>query len=591
MTGQSITLTATVKAGSGAPTGMVTFMDGTAILGTKALSVTGQGADQAVLTVTLATAGAHSLKAVYAGDLQFPGSTSALLRQSVTKAATATALGAVSDNPSVFGEAVTLTAAVKVTGSGAGTPTGSVTFLNGAASLGAAPVNAAGYATLTISSLAVGTHTIKAVYNGDANFAVSTSPVGSQVVKQAATTTTLTLTSGTSIAGQTVSFTATVQVTAPGAGIPSGPVTFKDGTTILGTINVNGAGHAVFATNALKAGAHAITAVYGPAAASSFTGSPSVSLTQVVLPAHTAAPTVTLAGPTHAPVAGQTISLTATVKAGAGTPTGMVTFLDGSTILGTAPLSVNGQGLDQAMISTSLATVASHSLTAIYNSDTQFAAAASAKLTQVVSKAGTTTAVRAPAATSVYGQPVTFTATLAVSAPGSGTPTGKVVFYVDGAATPAATVNLQVVSGVVQATFTPATPLLPGNHTIKAIYLGDGNFTGSNNAGQLWTQTVSASATATIISSLVDPASLAGQKATLLATVIPVAPGTGAPTGTVTFYAGQTKLGVGTLRLANGVAQAALTATLPASITDITAVYSGDPLHHYLASISAPLAF
>jgi hypothetical protein len=478
---------------------------------------------------------------------------------------------------------------VKVTGSGAGTPTGSVTFMNGAASLGTAPVNAAGYATLTISSLAVGTHTIKAVYTGDANLAASTSPVGSQVVKHAATTTTLTLTSGTSIAGQTVTFTATVQVSAPGTGIPSGPVTFKDGTTILGTINLNGAGHAVFATNALKAGTHAITAVFGPTDTSSFTGSPSLSLTQVVLPAHTAAPIVTLAGPTHAPVAGQTISLTATVKAGAGTPTGMVTFLDGSTILGTAPLSVNGQGLDQATINTSLATVASHSLTAIYSGDTQVAASTSARLTQAVTKAETTTSVSAPASTSVYGQPVAFTATVAVAAPGSGTPTGKVVFYVDGAATAAATVNLQVVNGVVQASFTPTTPLLPGNHTIKAIYVGDGNFTGSNNAGQLWTQTVSASATATIISSLVDPASLAGQKATLLATVIPVAPGTGVPTGTVTFYAGQTELGVGTLRLANGVAQAALTATLPASITDITAVYSGDTLHHYLTSTSAPL--
>ena len=83
-----------------------------------------------------------------------------------------------STNPSEFGSSVTFTAIV--TGSG-GSPTGTVTFNDGASTLGSGTL-AGGTATLSTSALTVGTHTITAVYSGDAIFAPSISSALSQVV-------------------------------------------------------------------------------------------------------------------------------------------------------------------------------------------------------------------------------------------------------------------------------------------------------------------------------------------------------------------------------------------------------------------------
>jgi hypothetical protein len=60
-----------------------------------------------------------------------------------------------------------------------------------------------------------------------------------------------------------VTFTATVSAKSPGSGTPTGTVTFKDGTTVLGTGTLNSNGQATFTTSSLKLGNHSITAVYG----------------------------------------------------------------------------------------------------------------------------------------------------------------------------------------------------------------------------------------------------------------------------------------------------------------------------------------
>src|SRR6202789_3411179 len=73
-------------------------------------------------------------------------------------------------------------------GGGAGTAgaiTGTVTFLDGAASLGSGSVGAGGVATLMTSALTAGSHSITAQYGGDTNFAASTSPALTQVVNGA----------------------------------------------------------------------------------------------------------------------------------------------------------------------------------------------------------------------------------------------------------------------------------------------------------------------------------------------------------------------------------------------------------------------
>ncbi|MGA7380969.1 MAG: FG-GAP-like repeat-containing protein [Terriglobales bacterium] len=101
------------------------------------------------------------------------------------KPGTATSLAS-SQNPSDFGQAVTLTAAV--TAPGGGTPTGTVSFLDGTTKIGDSNLNGSAVATLTTSTLAEGTHSITATYNGDANFGISTSPVLDQVVEGATVT-------------------------------------------------------------------------------------------------------------------------------------------------------------------------------------------------------------------------------------------------------------------------------------------------------------------------------------------------------------------------------------------------------------------
>jgi len=100
-----------------------------------------------------------------------------------TVGSTATALTS-SPNPSSFGQAVTFTATV-TSHFFKFQPTGTVTFSDGGTSIGNSPLNGSGVATLTTSTLAVGTHSMTATYNRDANFTASTSPVLQQVVQGA----------------------------------------------------------------------------------------------------------------------------------------------------------------------------------------------------------------------------------------------------------------------------------------------------------------------------------------------------------------------------------------------------------------------
>lgn len=76
---------------------------------------------------------------------------------------------------SVFGQDVTFTATVGAVALGAGTPTVPVTFLDGTSTLGTGTLNSSGQATLTVARLLGDTHTITAIYAGDAHFTASTS--------------------------------------------------------------------------------------------------------------------------------------------------------------------------------------------------------------------------------------------------------------------------------------------------------------------------------------------------------------------------------------------------------------------------------
>ena len=198
--GQSVTFTATVTGSVGTPTGTVTFFDGATTLGTGVLS-----AGSATYTTSALTIGSHAIVATYGGDSNFGGSASSTLTQVVNKYATSTSVSS-GTNPSTFGSPATFTATVTST---SGTPTGTVTFKDGATTLGSA-VLSAGSAMYSTSTLAVGPHSITAVYGGDSSFDVSTSAPLTQNVNSA-TTLPGAPTIGTATAGNaqaTVTFTA-----------------------------------------------------------------------------------------------------------------------------------------------------------------------------------------------------------------------------------------------------------------------------------------------------------------------------------------------------------------------------------------------
>ena len=193
-----------------------------------------------------------------------------------SNAATTVTTVSSSMNPSTFGSGVTFTA--RVSASTGPTPTGSVTFKDGSTTLGSGTLSG-GLTTLATKALAGGKHAITAVYAGNSSDAGSTSTVLTQAVTKAATTTTVSSSQNPSTHGRSVTFTAIV--TPPAGASLSGIVTFKDGSTTLGTLTVSTSTHkAMLATSALSAGTHSITAVYN--GNSNLNGSTSAVLRQTV---------------------------------------------------------------------------------------------------------------------------------------------------------------------------------------------------------------------------------------------------------------------------------------------------------------------
>jgi hypothetical protein len=270
--GQAVTFTGTIAATGSTPTGTVTFLDGTTQLGTGTLS-SGAATFQ---TSTLA-AGTHSITVSYAATSSFKASVSTALTETVSAGAVATATTATvtsSLNPAVAGQAVTFTGTIASSG---GTPTGTITFLDGATQLGTGTLSS-GSATFQTSGLTAGTHSITVSYVGNTSFTASTSTALTETVNAGAASTAATVTSSLNpaVSGQAVTFTGTI---ASSGGTPTGTIIFLDGATQLGTGTLS-SGSATFQTSGLTSGTHSITVSY--AGATGFTASTSPALTETV---------------------------------------------------------------------------------------------------------------------------------------------------------------------------------------------------------------------------------------------------------------------------------------------------------------------
>jgi uncharacterized repeat protein (TIGR01451 family) len=233
--------------------------------------------------------------------------------------------------------------------------------------------------TITARAAAVGSVSLTATATtaaGDSRLANNVATAATTVSK-AATTTALTISPTTPNLGQAVTLTATVTATAPATGVPTGTVTFRDGTTTLGTGNLNAGGVATLSVaQGLTAGRHGLTAVYGGDV--NFNGSTSATVTATVR----GATTTTLTSSPNPSTAGQTVTFMATVTAAggaSGTPTGNVTFQSGAQTLGTAALSGG-----VATFATAALAAGATSVTATYAGDTAFTGSTSAAVVQTV---------------------------------------------------------------------------------------------------------------------------------------------------------------------------------------------------------------
>ena len=292
----------------------------------------------------------------------------------VTAAATTTTLST-STATAVFGQIETLTATVS---SQAGAPIGTVTFLDGTTVLGTAPVDAAGQATIPVS-LGIGTHALTASFAGTGGFADSTSAAATVTVNRAATTVALRSSVNPAVTGQAVTFTATVAAVAPGAGTPTGTVTFQDGNVVLGTVAVGTGGTATFTTSFAAAGGHVITAVYS--GDPNFVASSQALTEQVNAPTTHKATTTSLLASANPARVGQAVTFTATVRdpSGTGTPTGTVTFFVGNTVVARVTLDANGQ----ARIRGSFSVAGRFTIRAVYSGDATFDASSQSLIEQV----------------------------------------------------------------------------------------------------------------------------------------------------------------------------------------------------------------
>jgi parallel beta-helix repeat protein len=365
--GSPVTFTVQVTGNCNTPTGKVAFYDGSSLIGTSMLNSSGI----TTFTTSLLVVGQHKMTAQYSGDFNFESNTSDVLIQTITGDPTSTSLS-VSPNPATAFSPITLVS--KVT-SQYGTPTGSVTFTAGETTAATVPLNASGQAATTVTTLGAGTYQIVANYTADTRFQPSSSFPVVETVVGANSSTTLTSTPNPSALTQAVTLTAIVHPT-QGNAIPSGSVTFADGSTVLGTIALDANGTASLTTSALSLGTHFITARY--LGSNNFNPS-SATISQAVT---LIATSLTLTATPNPANNGQSVQIVATAtSAVAGMlPVGTVTFYDGNSILGTADIGEKGS----ASFSTSGLSVGTHTLHAVLAGSAYFAGSSSPDVNEVV---------------------------------------------------------------------------------------------------------------------------------------------------------------------------------------------------------------
>jgi large repetitive protein len=573
--GQSLTFSATVGAaapGSGTPSGTVTFTGNGGTLCSATLN--GQDPDVATCQTSYPATTSDDISAAYGGDTNFAAS-SASSMVSIGQATTTTTLGA-SDETPVVGEPVTYTATVAVDPPGGGTPTGTVTFSGASGTLCSGPVTLSSTspatASCTVTYPGPGSDSVSAAYSGDPNFVGGSSSSTSITIGQDVTTTTVTAIPSTSVVGQPVTLTGVVAVSAPGAGTPTGAVTFTDGAgsctgPLSGTSPYTATCTVAYASPTLN---DTVTGSYSGDtndAASSGTASETVSKD---------ATATSLTAETASPVVGQPVTYQATVTVnapGSGTPSGSVAFAgNGGSYCATAPLTAADPQTSppswSASCSETYTATTTDSLTATYSGDANDLGSSGTTSTAIGPDTTTTTLSAPSPASPVVGQTVTLSATVAVTAPGAGTPTGTVTFTGNGGTECSATLTT---SSPYTASCTTSYPAATSG-TVTASYGGDGNDVASSDTTSLSV----AKAATTTVAQATPTSAVIGQSVALSATVSVKSPGSGTATGTVTFSDASGTICAAQLADSTSDTASCTTTYTGATMDTVTATYGGD---------------
>ena len=481
------TVTETSASGVGVPTGTASVMiSGIGQSGSQVFLPSGTGSAVATVTLAANNVGNLTLSINCTTDQNFSCYNPLTTGVTISKATPALTFS-YSPTPAVAGSTIMLNASLTAAGT-APIPTGNVEFFDGTTVLNAGALK---NGTVTVTGIVpnTSTHSISATYDGDANYLTVTSN-GSAPVTTTSSTATLTATilPATAVAGATATVNATV--TLPGTSAPSGTVVAN--ITLTGTTSTNTGtlvpGAANSSTVAIPitvppAGTYQVV-VSCPSNASYTCNSVSLPLASTATTTTKIATTTLLTIAPIAPVAGSSVTLTATVSSatsGSAAISGTVNFYSGTTLLGTGTIASGVATTTVTFTTTSLQT-----LTAVYSGDTNYTASTSPAVTT-----GTATTTLAPtvvtltssAAQAVAGGSLTLTAQVDGTITSGASPTGTVSFYVSGTTPRLLGTSALSASGTGLAVATLYTSQIPaGTQTLYAVYVGDTNFASSTSA-------------------------------------------------------------------------------------------------------------
>ncbi len=401
--GQMFTLQVAVVSDSPNFGGRISILDGASLVG----DVPVQGDGTAQFSSSGLFLGSHTFTAVYHGDVNHAGSTSAQVAATVVQSSLVSLVSNL--NPAVSGLPIVLTGRVP----GSPTPTGSLLFRDGDVVLGSIPLDGKASASYSSAAFKVGAHAVTVTYSGDGHFAASTAGL-SELVVTAETTTLVSVDTNPVSYGKPSTFKSKV---ASNGGVATGRVAFQDSGNILGSAELDSTGTANLTVQVLSPGEHSISARYlGDGSASTSLSAPLAFVVKQVT-------SLALSSGANPAQTLSAIKLTAKVmNAGAAQASGVVKFTEGASVLGEAQVDDSGQ----ATIYLPQVAAGVHSIGASYGGDAANFPSDAPSFRQVVQVRPTATTVTGTGTDKANPQQVTLIAV--VHGDGTVPPSGSVNF-------------------------------------------------------------------------------------------------------------------------------------------------------------------